>query len=470
MVLGESRVVALLATVAGCLLATARGPGRSLALLGPRGRRPYLSSCRHRGSPGRSPRRAVRCRAARRLAGVPPGRPGLAGRRAAGGRPRATPAERLAARSSARPASAPGRRRRPRRARHQPAVRAGDGGPAAGGSRDRPGLLRGRWSSRGSPGCSRARSSAATWPPGSPATTCVPPSAPPAAIAAPILAISAIAGSLVVALSFTADWTTAQDRAQLRAPLVVETNGDREAVGRLAADPARRSRRPAGPTITVGLGPEGDREEVEVVDLAAAAAARGLTAVRGTLSTACAAEHVAVTETYTSTPASAWATASGSGSGDRTIRPTVVAVVPDAPDLYAEVLLPRRTRRPGKRRRVPDRSSWTRAAPTCAPWSPAPTPGPDRGRLDRRGRPRGPGPANKLGLWVLLGPAGLYAGIAIVNAVLIGASQRRRQLRTIALLGATARPAAPDGGLGGGARSAPRPCWSAARWSGSSAG
>ena len=46
---------------------------------------------------------------------------------------------------------------------------------------------------------------------------------------------------------------------------------------------------------------------------------------------------------------------------------------------------------------------------------------------------------NNLGLWVLLGPAGLYAGIAIVNAVLIGASQRRTQLRTIALLGATER-------------------------------
>jgi putative ABC transport system permease protein len=44
---------------------------------------------------------------------------------------------------------------------------------------------------------------------------------------------------------------------------------------------------------------------------------------------------------------------------------------------------------------------------------------------------------NRLGLWVLLGPAGLYAAIAIVNAVLIGVSQRRRQLRTVALLGAT---------------------------------
>ncbi len=45
--------------------------------------------------------------------------------------------------------------------------------------------------------------------------------------------------------------------------------------------------------------------------------------------------------------------------------------------------------------------------------------------------------ANEIGLWVLLGPAGLYAGIAIVNSVLIGASQRRRPLRTLELFGAT---------------------------------
>jgi putative ABC transport system permease protein len=45
--------------------------------------------------------------------------------------------------------------------------------------------------------------------------------------------------------------------------------------------------------------------------------------------------------------------------------------------------------------------------------------------------------ANEIGLWVLLGPAALYAGIAIVNSVLMGSTQRRRQLRTVALLGAT---------------------------------
>lgn len=36
--------------------------------------------------------------------------------------------------------------------------------------------------------------------------------------------------------------------------------------------------------------------------------------------------------------------------------------------------------------------------------------------------------ANEIGLWVLLGPAGLYAGIAIVNSVLIGAQRGRERL------------------------------------------
>ncbi|MCM4078571.1 hypothetical protein [Paractinoplanes hotanensis] len=44
-----------------------------------------------------------------------------------------------------------------------------------------------------------------------------------AAVAAPVVAISAIAGSLLLSLSFIIDWTTAQDRARLHAPLVVET-------------------------------------------------------------------------------------------------------------------------------------------------------------------------------------------------------------------------------------------------------
>ena len=48
----------------------------------------------------------------------------------------------------------------------------------------------------------------------------------PVALAAPILAISAVAGSMILALSFAADWVTALDREQLATPYVVETGGD----------------------------------------------------------------------------------------------------------------------------------------------------------------------------------------------------------------------------------------------------
>ena len=49
--------------------------------------------------------------------------------------------------------------------------------------------------------------------------------------------------------------------------------------------------------------------------------------------------------------------------------------------------------------------------------------------------------ANDVALLVLLGPAGIYAGIAIVNVTLIGAAHRTRQRR---LIGATRRDAGAD--------------------------
>lgn len=247
----------------------------------------------------------------------------------------------------------------------------------------------------------------------------------PAALAAPIVAISAVAGSMIVALSFTADWTTALNRAQLQTPLVVETHGDRRVAPLLAGDPDVAV---ADPRVVVG--------EHEVVDVRLAVRARGLHAVRGSLD-GLGPDHVAVTETY--------AADSGHGLGDRvrvrvdgeTRRPTVAAVVRDAPDLYGDVLLP--TELGGRRaaRAVPEvvfvdpgaADVEALLAGTDAEVLPV---GTWLAAMDDRTRE-----GNELGLWVLLGPAGLYAGIAIVNAVLIGVGQRRAQLRTVALLGAT---------------------------------
>lgn len=247
----------------------------------------------------------------------------------------------------------------------------------------------------------------------------------PAALAAPILAISAVAGSMIVTLSLTADWATALDRAHLHAPVVVETGGDRSVAELLTDDPDVAL---ADPRVVVG--------EHEVVDVRRAERSRGLTASRGSLDDL-GEDRVAVTETY--------AMDAAVGPGDRIplrvdggrMRPRVAAVVHDAPGLYAEVLVPPALGGADAGREVPDvvfvdpgsadldaLLAGTRARVlTADAWL---------DQVDEQTRA-----GNQLGLWVLLGPAGLYAGIAIVNAVLIGVSQRRRQLRTVALLGAT---------------------------------
>ncbi|MCW2765846.1 MAG: hypothetical protein JWO11_1805 [Nocardioides sp.] len=264
----------------------------------------------------------------------------------------------------------------------------------------------------------------------------------PAALAAPIVAISAIAGSMIVALGFTADWTTALDRAQLAAPLVVEA-GDPTVLAALADDPTvavADAQRP----VQLRLGAEGDLEDVEAVDVAAATAARGLHAVRGDLEDLHG-DTLAVSET--------WVFDAGKDLGDsvrarvdgKMVPLRIVAVVSDAPDLYGDLLVPEdlvseqlRDLEPELVFVVPRDGVPVATARTSIERSLSGT----HSRLltsdewidqvDQETRA-----ANNVGLWVLLGPAGLYAGIAIVNAILIGASQRRRQLRVIRLLGAT---------------------------------
>jgi putative ABC transport system permease protein len=258
----------------------------------------------------------------------------------------------------------------------------------------------------------------------------------PAAVAAPIMAISAIAGSMIVALGFTADWTTAMNRELLKAPLVVETAGDAGVAARLASAGGLAVVDPRV-SVELGLGAESEREPVEVVDVDAAHRARGLRAVRGDLGRL-GRDTVAVTATY--------ATDTGVGLGDRlrirraggVVRARVVAVVPEAPDLYAEVLVTRALLGGAARTAVPDLVFVVPREGTDVAALLGGTPARVRpandwiDEVDRDTRA-----ANEIGLWVLLGPAALYAGIAIVNSVLMGSTQRRRQLRTVALLGAT---------------------------------
>ena len=101
----------------------------------------------------------------------------------------------------------------------------------------------------------------------------------PVALAAPVLAISAIAGSMMVTLSFAADWVTALDREQLATPYVVETGGDARVGDRLAGLPL------ADPRITVTMNVTADNDDIDVdfVDPTTAPEARGMRVVKGDL-------------------------------------------------------------------------------------------------------------------------------------------------------------------------------------------
>jgi len=245
----------------------------------------------------------------------------------------------------------------------------------------------------------------------------------PVALAAPILAISAVAGSMILSLSFVADWATALDREQLAAPYVVETSGDASVAGLLAGVPLADPR----VSVVMRLNADNTDQDVEIVDPATAPEARGMKVVEGDLSKL---DHgVAVTKGFSSD--------SGVHLGDKVLGARVVAVVRDAPDLYSDVIIPP-SLAPAKYRDATPELYFV-----------------DPGSADLRSLLKGTDATvstadewidqtdaktranNDLGLWILLGPSGVYAAIAIVNSVLVGASQRRVQLRTIALLGAT---------------------------------
>ena len=245
----------------------------------------------------------------------------------------------------------------------------------------------------------------------------------PVALAAPVLAISAIAGSMMVTLSFAADWVTALDREQLATPYVVETGGDARVGERLDGLPLADPRI----TVTMKVSAENGDQDVEFVDPVTAPEARGMRVVKGDLADLD--DGVAVTSSF--------AFDSGVHLGDRLMGERVVAVVKDAPDLYSDVIAPRSQLPEKYDDTVPELffvdpgsadldelvAGTDARVLTADGWI---------DEVDQQTRA-----GNNLGLWVLLGPAGLYAAIAIVNSVLVGASQRRAQLRTVALLGAT---------------------------------
>lgn len=263
-----------------------------------------------------------------------------------------------------------------------------------------------------------------------------------ASLAAPTLAISAIAGSLIMTLGIGADFDNAINKQQLNAPIVVTTNGDADAARILAESPDVRTADAVAPVTLTLFGAEGEREveQAEAIDVSHAAAARTLTAKKGDIK-ALTGNTVAMSDEFIMD--------SGFGlgqkvkvavNGGKPVKLTIVAVTPAAPTLQGDILIPADLGRAhgatdvdrvyvmpnagvtvadvkadlaGTDATVESKSAWIDAA-------------------DKDLRRN-----NQLSLWVLLGPAGLYAAMAIANTLLMGSLQRKRELVSTQLIGAT---------------------------------
>ncbi|MET7281062.1 ABC transporter permease [Kribbella sp. NPDC005582] len=256
-----------------------------------------------------------------------------------------------------------------------------------------------------------------------------------ASLAAPILAISAIAGSMVLSLSFAADSAVATIRDTLQAPIVVTAEGDPAAVRAVAGVAAVD----AGlPVQFVRAGAEDALlEDAEGIDPAIAVQTRRLTPLSGDLNqltgtTVAISKETASIEHYKvgdEIPATFLDHAA--------VKLRVVAIVPDGFGVNASFLLPLDLVR--------------QHAPTAKPdhlfVQPAPgvDPGELVGRIDHAvlaaqweaEQADGVRQGNQLGLVLLLGPAAVYSAIAIANTLLMGSLQRRQEFVTSRLLGAT---------------------------------
>ncbi|WP_328530311.1 FtsX-like permease family protein [Nocardioides sp. NBC_00368] len=254
-----------------------------------------------------------------------------------------------------------------------------------------------------------------------------------AAVAAPVVAIMAVAGSMVLAVGATADWSEGADRAALTSELVVRAKRPEriQDVPGVRVSDVRR-------TAQVGFG--GGPEDVEVVDVSSAAATRSLQATRGSLADLHG-RAIAVTASYITDLGGRVGQTHRMRVGGRSVKVRLVAVVPDAPNLWADVIVPDDL--PGIGRIVRDTGTvFVRTAAGADVTATARAVQDGGAQVSTaeewvRTVSAEARATNEVVLWVMLGPAGVYAAIAAVNAVLIGMSQRRRQTATARLLGAT---------------------------------
>jgi putative ABC transport system permease protein len=253
-----------------------------------------------------------------------------------------------------------------------------------------------------------------------------------ASLAAPILAISAIAGSMVLSLSFAADSAGATIRDTLRAPIVVTERTDISTV-------------PGVGTVDAGLplqlvrisADDAQLEDAEGIDPAIAARTRDLTPLSGDLgrltgNTVAVSKEMSGFEHYRVGGEVAVTFLDKTAAKLR-----IVAIVPDAMGVNPSLLIPLDLARKHAPTAKPDHLFVLPAdgvdAATLVSTIDHAVPAADWEAEQADGVRKG----NQFGLILLLGPAALYSAIAIANTLLMGSLQRRHEFVTSRLLGAT---------------------------------
>jgi putative ABC transport system permease protein len=267
-----------------------------------------------------------------------------------------------------------------------------------------------------------------------------------ASLAAPILGISAIAGSMVLTLSFAADAAGATIRETVLAPIVVTAPEHSPAVGeRVLSTPGVAVADGAVPLQLIRTDLDSaELEDVEGIDPATATRTRKITPISGDLARLTG-KTVAVSNESDGHKYRVGDKIGVTFADRSTDELEVIAILKPAPEVNSLMIVPLDLAR--------------QHAPTATParWFVQPADGVDASALikalDERlagtgadavpaveweqAEGEGIRQGNQLGLILLLGPAALYSAIAIANTLLMGSLQRRHEFVTSRLLGAT---------------------------------
>lgn len=260
-----------------------------------------------------------------------------------------------------------------------------------------------------------------------------------ASLAAPILAISAIAGSMVLTLGFAAAASTAIIRDTLRAPIVVPGPALFESIARTPGVGAIDG----GVDLPIIRTDRGDAylDDAAGIDPLAAAKTRKLEPLEGSLANLTGNSVAIAKELSSFDNYRLGDTMKVAFTDGKTANLRVVAILPDAFEINAQLLLP---------------MALAKAHTSDGPsqWFVQPAPGTPYDVLLSELRERdikaipatewerqqseGLREGNQLGLIMLLGPAALYSAIAIINTLLMASLQRRQEFASARLLGTTA--------------------------------